>query len=89
MKLVIQLTENDRIMRFNQYNLVYETLEDRLDKDGAPKQKWVAQGYYSTLSSALQAVPDHMIMVPKVKTIADLFSRWRDACETLESLEID
>ena len=45
--------------------------------------RWKIVGYYSSLSRALKAFPDHLARDEQITTLADFYARWE---KTLRSL---
>jgi len=87
--------ENFRVRRFDDMNLILE--EQRLSKprkpqSGAPKMKWVFQGYYGNLDVAVNSLCSHYLnrskaegLVELQKAISDLRNAISDECSRVSN----
>lgn len=82
--MIIDLDDDWRIRRHDRHNFVIDeriTVKNR-DDDGE-RLEWVIRGYFSTLQSALLALPVHLAASSAVGDYNALKTRWAFMCGLL------
>ena len=73
-KVILQIDDKLRIVKWDKLNLAIEQFQEVKDKKNeSTRTEWVWQGFYSTMKSALRGVLHHKLFDSKTtQTIQDL-----------------
>lgn len=73
-KVILQIDDTIRIVKWDKFNLVIEQFQEIKDKkNGNTHTEWVWQGFYSTMKSALRGILHHKLFDNETtQTLKDL-----------------